>query len=399
MKISELNIPQIELERFAYVHDYQNRLFLQYSEIIEKTDVGKKLVEILSSDKRVQALLGKMISKGSFAQIFEIKTLGMWFLWYANKVSIIDAEKALNLFLDSQDIGVFNTLWVLGLKIDQTIELFDGVRLIPAEEMVDSRDKESFLQYEFDINVGHKNVPEAALVCSSSIPKIMPDMSVFDPNIEFFKTSQKLSEIAQLVNLLPGISCWPYYSTSYAPDSVPFGPFSGSGGGMGLYDVLGFGKTAFPTNFVEDLSKIYKAYSNLSEKEKGRWQRIMGRLSQAKRRMQVEDKILDIGISLEMMLLEDNKNNDQLSLSFRLRGSWLISQNGNDRAENFQTLKEIYEYRSQVAHAGILEKGDSKKIKAVQENFGKYQRIAEKIGMRLLITGKPDWSKLILGTT
>lgn len=397
MKIGELNIPQIELEKFAYVHDYQTKLFLQYNEIIEKTDVGKKLIELLYGDKRLQALSGKMISRGSGSQIFETKTLGMWFLWYANKVGFAAAEKALNLFLDSQEVSVINTLWVLGLKVDKVIELFDDIRLIPIGEMIDSRDKENFLQRGFDMHIGYSHVPEAALVCSSSVAKIMPDISEFDSNKEFFKTSQKLNEIAQLANFLPGVSCWPYYSTSYADDSAPFGPFSGSGGGMGLYDVLGFGKTTFPTNFVEDLSKIYKAYNNLSEKEKGRWQRILGRLSQAKRRIQVEDKILDLGISLEMMLLEDNKNNDQLSLSFRLRGSWLISNDENERVENYRTLKEIYEYRSQVAHAGILEKGDYEKINAIRENFGKYQQIAEKVGTRLLINGKPDWQKLVLG--
>ena len=397
MKIGELRIPQIELERFSYVHDYQTKLFLQYSEIIEKADAGKKLVELLSDDERVKVLSGKMISRGSGAQIFEIKTLGMWFLWYANKVGIAEAEKDLDRFLNSQEVSVINTLWVLGLKADKVVELFDNIKLIPVEEMIDSRDKEVFLQRGFNMHIGVNSVPEVALVCLSPTPKVLHNISEFEPNADFFKTSQKLNEIAQLVNLLPGISCCPYYSTSYADDSVPFGPFSSSGGGMGLYDVLGFGKIVFQTVFVEDLSKIYKAYSGLSEKEKGRWQRVLSRLSQAKRRIQVEDKILDLGISLEMMLLDDNKNNDQLSLSFRLRGSWLISDDENERIENYQTFKELYEYRSQVAHTGILEKGDYKKINSVRENFGKFQQVAEKTGVRLLLNGKPDWAKLVLG--
>lgn len=97
------------------------------------------------------------------------------------------------------------------------------------------------------------------------------------------------------------------------------------------------------------------------------------------------------------MLLEDNKNNDQLSLSFRLRGSWLISNNEAERLENYTMLRDIYNYRSQVAHAGLLGKGDFQKIGAVRENFSKYQEVAEKIGMRLLVDGKPDWDKLVLG--
>jgi hypothetical protein len=399
MKLGELNLPEIELERFIFIHNYQTKLFVQYAEIIEKTEIGRRIVEILSDDPRVQELPGKLISHGSGAQLFEIKTLGMWFLWFANKFGLGKAEEALNAFLDNQTIQVINCLWVLGLKIDQEVELCDSVKLVPIEQMIDSRDKEKFLQYGVHI-YNHSPSPETALVCSCVVNKVESgNPADFDLHNQeaFFNTSEKLHDIAQLMNLLPGVSCWSFYSTSYPQDSVPFGPFSGSGGGMGVYDVLGFSSTHFPNDCIQKFNNLYKAYTKLPEKERNRWRRILSRLSQSKRRQQIEDKILDLGISLEMMLLEDNKNNDQLSLAFRLRGSWLISSNESERLENYKILRDIYNYRSQVAHAGLLEKGNFEKINIVRESFGKYQEVAEKIGTRLLIHGKPDWNKLVLG--
>jgi hypothetical protein len=400
MKLGELNLPEIELERFIFIHNYQTKLFVHYAEIIENTEIGRNIVEILSSDPRVQELSGKLISFGSGAQLFEIKTLGMWFLWFANKFGLGKAEEDLNCFLDNQTIQVINCLWVLGVKIDQEVELCDSVKLVPIEQMIDSRDKEKFLQHGLDID-NHRSSPKAALVCSCVVKKVQSgNPAEFDLHNQelFFKANEKLHDIAQLTNLLPGVSCWSFYSTSYAQDSVPFGPFSSSGGGMGWYDVLGFSSTHFPNDCIQKFKNLYKAYTKLSEKERNRWRRILSRLSQAKRRQQIEDKILDLGISLEMMLLEDNKNNDQLSLAFRLRGSWLISSNEIERLENYKLLRDIYNYRSEVAHAGLLEKGNFQKINIVRESFGKYQELAEKIGTHLLINGKPDWNKLVLGT-
>jgi hypothetical protein len=161
MKLGELNLPEIELERFVFIHDYQTKLFVQYAEIIEKTEIGSRIIEILSRDPRVQGLAGKMIFSGGSIQGFEIKTLGMWLLWFANKVGLSDAEKALNNFLDKQVVEVLNCLWILGVKTDQDVSLFKDIRLIPVEKMIDSRDKEKFWQHNPDI---HNHSPFQSLL-------------------------------------------------------------------------------------------------------------------------------------------------------------------------------------------------------------------------------------------
>jgi len=398
LKIGQLRIPKIELETFPFVHDYQTKLFIQFSKLIDETDVGKKIVQILLKDPRVKYLSGKMIACGSGAERFEIKKLAMWFLWYANKVGVKEAEKSLNVFLDNDKIHVLNCMWVLGIKVDQEIEIFDDVRLCPIDKMVDSSDKERFIQYRFGHfhNVGP--LPEVALLCPCYVQKVWTENQQKQDygKSDFFDISKKLHEIALLLNLMPGIACWPYYSTSYVYDSTPLGQFSGSGGGMGVYDVMGIGSNILQKNIIVDFETIYASYDKLPTKEKNRWNRIISRFSQSKRRIQIEDKILDLGIALEMMLLDDNVSNEQLSLSFRLRGSWLISKNSSERLQNYKILRDIYKYRSQVAHAGILKKGYPEQIKRVRDNFDKYQTITENISKHLLINGKPDWNNIVL---
>jgi len=163
IKIEELKIPKINLEQFSFIPDFQTRVFVQYADIVEKTDVGRKAVQMLSEDPRVISLNGKMISHGSGAQMFEIKTLAMWFLWCANEYGLENANTRLDLFLDSEEVLVINALWVLGIEVDQPIILKDGYTLQSEDHMPDSRDKEYFLQSRFGHVLQKMPVPACAI--------------------------------------------------------------------------------------------------------------------------------------------------------------------------------------------------------------------------------------------
>jgi hypothetical protein len=398
MQQGKLKIPKMNIEPFASEHDFRTRLFLQYSEIMEKTDAGNAVTEMLSNDPRVKDLEGKMISRGSGAQAFEVKTLAMWFLWCANEYGLESAEEHLNLFLDADLVSVINALWIIGVKVEQTICLDGGYEILPIENLPDSRDKEQFLQKRFDDDMQHHLVPSSAIIYPCKVKKAQKNdgMALNVEDVEFRQSNRRLYEIALLLNALDGVSCLPYHSTSYAFPTTPFGPFNSSGGGSPIYDVLGHNVAQLATNDRTIIDVLISNYDRLPNSEKKRFQVILNRLSQAKRRIQIEDKILDLGITIEMLLLEDNKNNDQLSLSFRLRGSWLLGETSEDRMKIYKQLNEIYDYRSQVAHSGILCKGDIHKISDVMKSFPEYQSLAEKIFRKILNSGKPDWKKLVL---
>ena len=401
MQLGKLQIPKLNIEPFAFVHDFQTQLFLQYVNIVEKTEIGKTLVETLSNDSRVKALEGKMISHGSGGQGFDVKTLAMWFLWCANEYGPDGAEEYLNSFLNENVVPVLNALWVLGVEATEPIKLQGGFEILPIDKLPDSRDKEMFLQSRFGYAVHIKSLPASAITYSCKVQKARNSDTPFSTNedAEFWQSGHRLYEIALLLNALDNISCLPYFSTSYAYPTTPFGLFSGSGGGSSVYDVLGQNTTKLTADAQTTIDEIIHDYDKLRDSEKARFQRILHRLSQAKRRNQIEDMILDLGITLEMLLLEDNKNNDQLSLSFRLRGSWLLGETEEERMAIYIQLREIYNYRSQVAHSGILCKGDNRKIQQVQEAFPNYQLLAERICRLMLKNGKPNWDKIVLNVS
>ena len=220
-----------------------------------------------------------------------------------------------------------------------------------------------------------------------------------DPDFEhsaLWTATRQLHDVAAVLNAVDGIFCLPFYSTSYVYPRAPLGPFGGSGGGSRLYDVLCFGSAKLPAESAKTINALAVSYGRLRGAHKVRIERVLDRLSQSKRRAQIEDKILDLGIALEMLLLDDNVHNEQLSLTFRLRGSWLLGHSAEERIAIFEQLKRIYDYRSQVAHSGVLCKGKPTDIERVRESFPEYQRIAEAVCQKAILEGQPDWKRLVL---
>ena len=377
-----------------------NRLYLQYSELIESTDIGKNVLSALESDHRVSRLEGHMISRGSGASRFEPKVLAMWFLWAINEFGQKIAEENLNKFLDSYDIPIINTLWILGVELEETIKLTDGLCLTPITDMPDSREKEIYLKHSFDMSGHDQPRPKAAITYLTKITKSQRDddqSSTFEKDVDFWNSSKLLYDASLALNAIENTSCIPYFSTSYTLPQMPIGPFGGSGGGRPLHDVIGHKVSKITIKDSSDINTVLSAFLAMPDKEKARYSRVLSRLSQSKRREQIEDKILDLGIALEMALLDDNKNNQQLSLTFRLRGSWLISTSDDERLSIYRDLRDIYNYRSQVAHSGMLCGNDAEKINSVRESFSRFSLIAERIVCKLICEKRPEWSKLLLG--
>jgi hypothetical protein len=360
---------------------------------------GNAELTTLLSDPRVAALKGKMISTGSGGTAFEEGRLASWFLWFANDFGLASAKVSLNQWLDADKADVVNTLWVYGLDLDEEIKLEDGYCITPATQLPDSTDKEEALLFRMTTRGTLVRFPTVAITRICQVQKSFSAEGPLDPDrdAEFWKARQKLYDIAIVLNVLAGVSCLPASATVYALATHPYGPFSGQGAQMFSYDVVGKRQTKLTQEHRADILTALHNFNRLAATDQQRFRRILSRLSQGKRRSEIEEKIMDLGIALEMLLLKDNRNYDQLSLTFRLRGSWLISGTTAERRENYKLLKDLYNHRSQVAHSGLLEGGDTKKIEEVRKQFPKYEALAEKICKRLLSKPTIDWDGLLLG--
>ncbi len=400
MQIGHLNIPKPEMENDGISHDIQNRLKAHYSKLIEGHGPCAGVLKALEEDPRAQALEGQLISRGNGTSIFEIKKLAMWFLWAAHEFGGTVAERNLKDFLDSENIPVINTLWVLGIEVDKPIELENGIRIISIKEMPDSLEKEYCLKDESFGSFSH-NLPKPKSVISYTceVKKIRdPESYDLKKDKQFWTFSSLLYDVALLLNTVNGVSCIPFYSTSYSSKEMPMGMFGGTASGSApRHEIWGSNSSRLSATKAFELNQLLEAFGGLSRKSKIHMNRVLSRLSQAKRRDQIEDKILDLSIALEMAILGDNKKNDQLSLSFRLRGSWFTGSTNQERQEIYHELKELYDYRSQVAHSGVLCGNDKNKIRKVRDNLENYVLLAEQIIRKLIYNGDPDWTKIILG--
>lgn len=430
--LGHLGLPKPALAEVGSGHCFQSRVFMLFSEFNRARETmaqiapelmhdprftsqpalagrvsdfltsNAELTALLSdfhADPRVAALHGKMISTGSGRSAFEESRLAEWFLWCANEFGLEAAKQYLSQWLDAGEVDVLNTLWVYGLDLDEEIQLGDGYCITPAERLLDSTHKEQALQVKMPTPGEVVSFPTVTINRICRVKKTdPPDLAPApNPDPDFWKTQQQLYDIALTLNVLPGVSCVPAFATAYSLAIHPYGPFDGWGGASYLYDVIGRQQTKITQVHYEDILAALEDFNRLPDKERERFRRILSRLSQGKRRFEIEDKIMDLGIALEMLLLKDNRNREQLALSFRLRGAWLVSGTPEERHENYKLLKELYTYRSHVAHSGLLENGNPQKIAKVRNQFPAYQALAEKICRRLLNNPKVEWDDLVVG--
>jgi hypothetical protein len=373
-----------------------NRIFTAYSDAARSPGAAR-LVAALNRDPRIKALEGQMLRNGHGASRFDVERLAMWVIWTMNERGAETAIDNLDNYLRAIRIPAINVLWVLGVGISEPVTLSSKVALMPIDAMPLSYQKEKYLKQKW--SPYSESHPKAALTYKAEIKKSGPGgVAMFNAveDSEFHDSTKTLYDTGYLINALDRISCVPYFSTSDTGDEVPYGLFNGSGGGTPIFDIYGSGSRNVSSSDVRELNAMWPGFTALPSKRKIRLTRALMRLCQAKRRMQIEDKILDLGIALEMILL-DNANSDQLSLTLGLRGAWLVGPSAGERKHIFRLLRLLYGYRSQVAHYGLLCGNDHEKIQKVVQQFDEFADLASLIFRRLIVGPEPEWSELILG--
>ena len=146
------------------------------------------------------------------------------------------------------------------------------------------------------------------------------------------------------------------------------------------------------SEMVQSLGTLYHGINKRTQSEQDVLWRIVQRLSQAKRRTRIEDKILDLGITMEMLLINERMTSE-LKYRFALRGSFLLTSIKKTRKEIFYDLKRFYDLRSAIAHSGGFSERDSR---FAMDNVETYEKYVESICSYIILNGWPDWDTLIL---
>ena len=127
----------------------------------------------------------------------------------------------------------------------------------------------------------------------------------------------------------------------------------------------------------------------------------MTRLSDARGGWHREERAIDLGISLEAMLMYEpgRRAGDTAEISYKLRSraAWLVGANPALRRDVFRQVGQLYDYRSQAAHSGSV-RTKPETWRALDEEIDAGTALASNLLLALLKRGRwPDWNDLVLG--
>ncbi len=381
----------------------RTQLDQQYS-VLAQTARGKDVRQMLESHPSIQATTGKLWlnNRGIYHPLNAvIDDLTCWYLWFEDQYGSVAATDALNRYLECETVKTTYSIWVFGIKPEKIYRFSEGISLVPVEDMPNSREREEYLAL---IRNYESPVSYAAFTREVAIPRLTVDES--DAQNIHQRLIQPSHELLQgavaLINGIGDLSCLPHWLCKYQDENIPLGGIWNMRGKTSQnFDVMGTHSRTFLDVHAEKLGKMLKSFQNLAAEEKTKqWLYvILDRLRKSKRQRNIEDKILDLGIAVEMLLLKDLGERDPISLPFRLRGSWLLGHDFQRRKEVYATLKDLYTYRCQIAHDGSFKK--EKDFQAASQKLPDFYDIAEQILNLTLSPNYPkdssDWNDLCLG--
>lgn len=376
------------------------QLDIKYTQIA-KTERGLSVRTMLEAREEIKAAEGQLwLTNMVYNKTSSfISSLVNWYLWYEDTYGSPAVRDALNEYLGRETVQKMCCVWCFGIKPSKRYE-FNSISLVPLEQMPDSkeRDRSQVLVHNHESPVAY-----GAFTKLIQIPRVVSNE---EESNKVFKnlispTMQLLNDVTLLVNGIESLSCLPYWNCIYESPQIHFNLFFPSGAGYVLHDIVGSHSREFCDNHALSLESMINGYQGVAsdEKTKDWFKTILERIRDSKRRRGTVNKILDLCIAAEMLLLRDLNERDPISFPFRFRGSWLLGLDYQDRLKIHDSLKVFYGYRCQAAHDGSFKKQtDEKKAREQLPDF--YSIVERILGMALLPEypmSSREWLELILG--
>ena len=392
-----LGLPIIGINSFGYSDSYASRTFAQYHNAVETTGLGQGLLKRLNDDPRVNKMLGQLIPCGlNNSAGFDVKILTAWWLKRSNEVGQAQADAELEDYFGSDEVDVIVSHWVVGLNPSKVMALGNGYDLYPLADMPDSDSKERYSQAVNKFNRLDGPVPRAAICKTVKRKKIKvensDEISVLSNTI-----LSQIDNLILILNCIPGVICLPWIQTSHLPENVPTGIISTSDLRWPMND-FSYQKIVNVIDLDEPLvANLLTGFAKLDENSTQRISMAMYRLAIAKATNNIQSAALDLGISLEMVLLAGEGGKSQIRHKFSTRASWLIGRDGQERLILFKLFQRIYDDRSSIAHEGFSNKLQKCNFQSSGKHLTDNFALAERVFREIIINGLPTcWNALVL---
>ena len=316
--------------------------------------------------------------------------------------------------------GSFQDIALLeGIKLASEIQVFDGIRLIPLPNSTselpyylrnhlhdvpkDFFSSKTLLVVDCSVSpIFHKPFEASTIEEYEDQQNRIFRAEIDSKDFPNLKTDDfPLNLLCQALSLACHSEVKISFFSRFLSEDKLYNLSHGIGGGSWRTRLLRGNITGVGQPEIEEAKHLYQILIKLNSEIQEKLQIPIDRWTKSKAERNPVDKIIDLGIALEALYLSEGTK-EQLTLQFRLRASWHLGKNKEDRKRLIDEFKAIYDLRSQAVHSGKIPK--KVKIRKGEEStttsefIAKAQDLCWDSILKILEDGEfPDWNDLILG--
>lgn len=367
------------------------------------------LTDILAQNPDLQVFNDRLFHTGFGAVRVTYEQLAQWLVYRASEIGPENTVDDLQKYCEMRGTPTYQVLAISGIEVEKKLELPNGITLVPftcapeswvKNELIrqGSIRKQAMAAFLPPSKEDKPVSPSAALVRKISIsPK---SFKQGENGAWPTKATQDLYEVCECLTLVGRSAPVQAGFWGQLEDWVPCGTIPGGGTFAPPFSGTVFeGNYRFGNADYTLAKNIVSEYIALDESVRKALTVPLRRLNLSRRRQNLVDKAIDIGIALEALLVYDLSSNDPISFPLRLRGAWLLGRRAASREQYLQLFKSIYECRCRAVHTGQFRPKFTKKLPLpLNDLLKKGEDLCADMIKDVLEKGKfPEWEKLILG--
>jgi hypothetical protein len=395
---------------------------------VSGSELERLIVPFVSTDKTIEDELQSFVREESAFAIFDeqmfnqgnswsrinLWSLLRWLLYTTLDSGVDTAIGSLEKFLASEFTPALEVLAVSGIEVDEPIALTPTLRLVPFSSLPASYTKhqldppllkpENLRQLGLDpialSPYQERRSPTAAITKQVKLsPKITGPKEDRRP---YISSNLELYEACECLTLLSGCTPLPVAHWHIVEDWVPCARLLGSSSSSPVYDVINPFICKLSLEQRAEATVICQRFADLDQRVRDKLRIPIQRLNQARRRRNLADKSIDLGVSFESLYLNDRSHKEQTSFTFRLRAAWHLGTDKAERKGLTDFFNRIYDCRSIAVHTGTLN-GKIKLKERGEFDTSSFLNEAEELcarSIKKIIESKdfPNWNNIILGS-
>ena len=315
----------------------------------------------------------------------------------------------------------YNYRVLTGIRISQEVDFFQGIKLIPLPNSVDS------LPAHIPPLLGHRpGGPRVEDLLSKTLLrvelKVSPIFHMPSQVYTFEDGPDKHFQISVNSEEVPDFNPLAFCNALSLETSCNIHSESGWDA-LGFYEIFNLASSVggfrwspddlketkyreVSDSDLEEAKSLYKRLTEIPQATREALRVPMDRWTKSTGQRDPADRMIDLGIALESLYLNDRGLQGELGFRLAMRAAWHLGKDKAHRAKLMKDFRKIYDWRSRAVHSGNLEVKKDKKDKVASdptkrnEFISHAQELCSESIKTIIIEGSmPDWDAIVLGSS